>query len=1432
MANKKSLFEIMEQQNLKTKESYKSIQIAQILVDEANKKLIFDLTSETIIQDQMLDEINNQFKNQLVQFNSIEQWIKYPSGLLEKPENFALLSENIIYQIKQNIVSSRSWIDQFKLEKSEQGIIATIKVPCTEMIEMKQKQLVELVQNKIYNEFNIRLPFHLEIQNENEENHYENKANIEQALLKQLAIPEQKKPEAKKIKIEGDGDSLNVEEGYIYGKGMDSEFTKIARIDSNSGDISVYGEVFALETKEIKNGKKIYTFNMTDYSYSIAVKIFANAKQQELLDANLSNGICYKAKGEIIFDTFSRCLVLQAKSLFKTRPLRNRKDTAEVKRVELHCHTQMSDMDGMTPVGDIIKLAAKWGHPAIAITDHGVVQAFPDAMGAAKKNGIKALYGMEGYLVNDELNVVENIADLDLDNEYVVFDIETTGFSAVNNKIIEIGAVRLRNNQVVDTFSALINPQESIPLKITELTGIDDEMVRYEPTIETVLPKFYEYIQDTILVAHNASFDTGFIREKLKAFDLTLDNPILDTLQLSRTLLTDLKSFKLNKIAKYFNVSLENHHRAVDDATATAQIFIKLLEMLKDKDIKNLKEINTLNQEAFNFKTQRTYHIIILAQTEKGLKNLYQLVTKSHIEYFYRKPRILKSDLNKMRDGLILGTACEAGELFNAVVKGASEDELKDIVDFYDFLEIQPTGNNEFMLKNGTVNSIEELQAFNRKIVELGDIYNKPVVATGDVHFLNPEDEIFRRILMASKGFDDADNQPPLYLKTTDEMLEEFSYLGREKAYEVVVTNTNLIANQIESFLPIPDDTFPPVMEGSDDDLRRITYERAIAQYGDPLPEMVQSRLDRELNSIISNGYSVLYMIAQKLVKKSNDDGYLVGSRGSVGSSFVATMSGITEVNPLAPHYYCKSCQHSEFITDGSYGSGIDLPDKKCPKCGEIYCKDGHDIPFETFLGFEGDKEPDIDLNFAGPEQSVAHKYTEELFGTGYVYRAGTIGTIADKTAFGFVKKYYDEREKSVCKAEMDRLVEGCTGIKRTTGQHPGGVMVVPNYKDIHDFTPVQYPANDSSSGVQTTHFDYHSISGRILKLDILGHDTPYIIRMLETFTHTNAQDIPMDDKETMKIFLSTESIGVAPKDIRSEVGTYGIPEFGTKFVRQMLVDTQPTTFSELVQISGLSHGTDVWTNNAQDLVRNGITTLKNAISTRDDIMVYLIYQGLEKKLAFTIMEKVRKGKGLTPDDEAEMRKNNIPEWYIESCNKIKYMFPKAHAAAYVMMSFRIAYYKVHHPSAFYATYFTMKAADFDADLISKGKEAVLKKIDELEDLGNDKTAKEKNLLTVLEVALEMYCRDIKVLKADLYKSHSDEFLIVDKDILPPLKSLQGVGENAARNIVEARQFGEFISKEDIMIRSKASKTVIEALENHGCLKGMQEKNQMSLFDI
>ena len=1297
---------------------------------------------------------------------------------------------------------------------------------------LKEKNFENVLKGTIKDVFGIECSIKFTLDNSNEKCNYLDFKKEQEALIVKNIIKESKieKEKPKKEK------TYNKKEEYknssiIIGKNINEDPVEISSIDETSGVISICGDIFKTKIIETRTGRKIITFYITDYTSSITVKLFPRPKDTERVIEEIKEGLYCKIRGEVVNDSYAREIVIMARDIIKLNKI-EKMDIAEEKRVELHLHTKMSAMDGMNSAESLIKRAAKWGHKAISVTDHGVVQAYPEAMEAAKKYNIKVIYGVEGYLVDDGVPIAIDAKNKTLEDTYMVFDIETTGLSNKNDKIIEIGAVKIKDGKVIDKFSTFVNPGRIIPDKITELTGIHDYMVKDAPPIEKVLPEFMDFIGDSIVVAHNANFDVSFIKKNCKDLGLDFNSTVVDTIPLCKFLYPELKRYKLNVVAKHLGIPLLNHHRAVEDAKTTGDILLRAFKDLKEKEIFNL---DTLNEEYFknlDIKKAPTYHVIVLVKNKVGLKNLYKLVSESHLNYFYKRPRMPKSLINKYREGLIIGSACEAGQVYKEVLMDKSQEELKEVVRFYDYLEIQPIKNNYFMIRNGIVKDEEELKDINKKIYNLAKENKLPTVATCDVHFLDKKDEVFRKILMAGQGFSDADNQPPLYLRTTDEMLKEFQYLGEEKAHEVVVTNTVKIADMVENIKPIPDETFPPKIEGSEEEVRKMTMEKAHSMYGEVLPEIVEKRIEKELNSIINNGYAVLYLIAHKLVDKSVQDGYLVGSRGSVGSSLVATMTDITEVNGLPPHYRCSECKYSEFITDGSVSSGADLEDKNCPKCGSLLIKDGHDIPFETFLGFEGDKEPDIDLNFSGEYQAVVHKYTEVLFGEGKVFKAGTIGTVAEKTAYGFVKKYISERDLNVRQAEIERLTLGCSGVKRTTGQHPGGIMVVPQDNEIFNFTPIQHPADDNNTDIVTTHFDYHSISGRLLKLDILGHDDPTVLRMLQDLTGVDPKTIPLADSKVMSLFTSTEALKVDAKELKCEVGTYGLPEFGTKFVRQMLVDTQPNSFSDLVRISGLSHGTDVWLNNAQYYIKEGYTTLKDCIATRDDIMTYLISKELPPKTAFTIMEKVRKGKGLTEEHEAIMRKHNVPDWYIESCKKIKYMFPKGHAVAYVMMAVRIAYFKVYYSRAYYATYFSVRASDFDAEAVFKGQEAILNKIAEINSLGNDATQKDKGLLTVLEICHEMNLRGIEFLKADLYKSHASKFLIEEEGIRIPLSAIQGVGENAAKNIVEAREEGEFISKEDLNKRGKATKTVIENLENHGCLVGLPESNQLSLFNL
>ncbi|QNO16460.1 PolC-type DNA polymerase III [Alkalicella caledoniensis] len=1216
-------------------------------------------------------------------------------------------------------------------------------------------------------------------------------------------------------------------DAVLRGKNIVKDPKPIFEIIEEDRNICMWGKVITFEQRELRSGRTLVTFDICDYTDSISCKLFLEEGEKF---PTINPGTFIKVYGNIQHDKYSQELTVLPRDVNKIS-IELKKDSAEIKRVELHAHTKMSSMDATTSAADLVKRAAHWGHEAIAITDHGVVQAFPDAYDAGKKHGVKIIYGVEAYLVDDmDNNIVINPKNKALkDITYVVFDLETTGLDSKNEEIIEIGAVKMRDGEIVDQFSALIKPDKIIPDKITEITGITNEHVKGSPSIDTVLPEFLEFCGESTLVAHNANFDYGFLTNWCQKLQYDLNTCVIDTLSLSRALVRDVKNHKLNTLAKHFGIELKNHHRAVDDCKATAQLFKHLLDECTKLGCNDIKSLTKIPIEG-NIKNQKSFHCILLVKDPTGLKNLYKLISFAHTKYFYRQPKIPKSLINNFREGLIIGSACEAGEIFKMFLDGKPNNEIEEKARFYDYLEIQPVDNNEFLVRDGFVQGRRDIEEINKQIIALGDKQNKLVVATGDVHFLDEDDSVYREILMAGKGFADASNQPPLHFKTTQEMLDDFSYLTKEQREAVVIHNPRAIAEQIEILQPIPDDLFTPKIENSDEMLRDMCIKRSEEQYGIPVPDTVKARLEKELNSIIKHGFGVIYYISHKLVTKSLSDGYLVGSRGSVGSSLVATFSDITEVNPLPPHYLCPICKFSEFYEDGSVGSGVDLPDKDCPKCGNKLKKDGHDIPFETFLGFNGDKVPDIDLNFSGEYQPMAHKYTEELFGRDYVFRAGTIATVAEKTAYGFVQNYLSDKNLRKRSAEVNRLVQGCTGIKRTTGQHPGGLMVVPNYMDIYDFCPVQHPADDRESTTITTHFDYHSIGDNLLKLDILGHDDPTVIKMLEDITGLNALEIPLDDKKTMSLFSSTKAIGLSEKELGSKVATLGIPEFGTKFVRQMLEDTKPTTFSELVRISGLSHGTDVWLNNAQELVKNNIATLSEVISTRDDIMVYLIYKGLEPSMAFTIMESVRKGKGLKEEHIKSMKENNVPDWYIDSCLKIKYMFPKAHAVAYVTMAFRIAYCKVNYPLAFYAAYFTVRADEFNTEMIKEGERGVRNQIRALNEKGNNLTTKEKSQLTVLEIILEMFLRGYTFNKVDLYKSYHSNFIIEGKTLIPPFIAIGGLGKNAAISVVEAREKGQFISIEDLRQRTGLSKTVLQTMQDLGYLEGLPQTNQLSLF--
>lgn len=1423
-------------------EVFRETTVLSLTIHRKEREIVTEIAADEVIPPLYWEKLRKEMMQQLPGVKEVHIFPKYQ--LMDKEPKAVLtdfwdtIRSHVAAQSKvcSGVISDADW--DYQDGKMQ------IFVKHNMAYYLSQKKLDDAVAKLVQEETGLAMS----VQFKNVQSSEEDRARMEQEqrtkteeLLQQIASATQAAEQAK-VSAEVGAVSEAVSRGILFGKEFTGTPVKIVDTKIPGESVIVEGNIFNIEPREIKGEKYIVSFDITDKSDSTTVKFFVKRSvfDNELKD-KIKKDAYLRVQGEVQFDKYAKEINIMAKAIMTAQAPPPRMDTAEEKRVELHLHTQMSSMDGVTPVKTYIKRAIEWGHKAIAITDHGVVQAFPDAMNAADKSDLKVIYGVEAYLIDDLGNAVFSPRGQNLDDTYVVFDIETTGLSKEKEMITEIGAVKVADGKIIDRFSTFVNPQRPISAEITKLTGITDDMVKDAPTIENVLPEFLKFCEDTVLVAHNASFDTGFIRIAAERAGLgELHHTVVDTLELARALLPELNKHKLDIVCEYLGVTLNGHHRAVNDTEATAEVFIKFLDMLAEKKIFTLDEINVLASRTVNYKKLRAYHAIILVKNYTGLRNLYELVSMAHIDYFFRRPRIPKSKFMQMREGLILGSACEAGELYRALLDGEPKQRIEELVHFYDYLEIQPLGNNKFMIDSPRVeniHSMEDIKNMNRKIVELGETYGKPVVATCDVHFIDPDDAAYRKIIMAAEGFPDADNQPPLYFRTTDEMLAEFDYLGEEKAREVVITNTNLIADQIEKIKPIPDETFPPKIEGADEQLRQICMDKAHSIYGDPLPPLVQERLETELNSIISNGYAVLYIIAQKLVWKSVADGYLVGSRGSVGSSFAANMAGITEVNSLPPHYVCPNCKYSDFDSDlvKSYAmeeaSGCDMPDMNCPKCGTLMHKDGHDIPFQTFLGFEGDKEPDIDLNFSGEYQQTAHAYTEELFGVGHVFKAGTIGTLADKTAYGFVKKYFDEREITAHNAEITRLMNGCTGVKRTTGQHPGGLMVVPSDHNIYEFCPIQRPANDVNSTVTTTHFDYHSISGRLLKLDLLGHDDPTVIRMLYDLTGVNPQTVPLGDPATMSLFESPEALGVTAEDIGCETGTLGIPEFGTKFVRGMLLDTKPKTFADLLRISGLSHGTDVWLGNAQTLIENGTITLKETISTRDSIMIYLINKGVDKKKSFKIMEKVRKGKGLTDEDIADMKAANVPDWYIESCQKIKYMFPKAHAAAYVMMAFRIAYFKINYPEAYYATYFTVRACDdFDYSCMCKGMDVAKAAMREIHAKGMEATAKDKAKMTVLELIVEFYARGFKFLPIDLYKSDSRKFIVTEEGLIPPFNSLQGLGTNAAQSIVDGRAAGEFRTIEELKERTSLGRSLIDLLKENGVLNGIPETNQLSLF--
>ncbi len=1468
---------------------FQEIEVTKVATNTNRDFIRVHILGHHLLHKKTVCEVERMLKEQLFLRSNVQVEIveRYELSGQYTPENLMEeYKDSFIFELGQKSAVERSMLKGADCSFKE-GNVLCLKLSDTIVSQGKKESLTgylkEVYENRFGVDIDIRVSYDKPKESKLKYNDLKVRQEVDEILKasaqahkekkdEQVKEPSAAKPPEKKesgvSRITGQRkreNSVSVRRSgnpnIVYGRDFDDEPIKLNQVVGEMGEITFRGKVISFDMREIRNEKSILMFAITDFTDTIMVKMFVRNDQLAEILGEVKKGAFLKVKGVTTIDRYDGELTIG--SVYGIRKIpdftESRQDTAPEKRVELHCHTKMSDMDGVSKVEDILKRAHDWGHKAVAITDHGVVQGFTEAhhylQGLDKSDPFKVIYGVEGYLVDDLQDVAVNEKGQSLSDTYVVFDLETTGFSSVKDKIIEIGAVKVVDGRITERFSTFVNPRRPIPFEITQLTGISDQMVLDAPDIESVLPDFLKFVGDAVLVAHNAGFDVGFVEQNCRYQDIMPDFTSVDTVAMARILLPTLSKFKLNIVANALHISLENHHRAVDDAGATAEIFVKFIEMLRERGIYTLEKLNLFGAQSKEMvKKLPSYHVIILAKNQVGRANLYTLVSKSHLEFYARRPRIPKSELSKYREGLIVGSACEAGELYQAILNDKSEERISKIVSFYDYLEIQPLGNNHFMIESeriSKVNSEEDLKEINRQIVRLGERFNKPVVATCDVHFLEPEDEVYRRIIMAGKGFGDADKQAPLYLHTTDEMLSEFEYLGSEKAREIVVENPGRIADMVERISPVRPDKCPPVIPDSDKQLREICYRKAHSMYGEELPEIVTERLERELHSIISNGFAVMYIIAQKLVWKSNEDGYLVGSRGSVGSSFVATMAGITEVNPLSPHYYCEKCHYSDFTSQEvrayAGGCGWDMPDKKCPVCGEPLIKDGFDIPFETFLGFKGNKEPDIDLNFSGDYQSNAHKYTEVIFGAGQTYRAGTIGTLADKTAFGYVKNYYAERGQGKRVCEINRIVQGCTGIRRSTGQHPGGIIVLPLGEDINSFTPVQHPANDVNTDIVTTHFDYHSIDHNLLKLDILGHDDPTMIKTLEEYISSPAMEneynesdhkfvateIPLDDKGVMSLFHDTSALGITPDDIGGcPVGCLGIPEFGTDFVIQMVVDTKPQSLSDLIRISGLSHGTDVWLNNAQELIKSGKATISTAICTRDDIMTYLINKGMDSELSFTIMEKVRKGKGLTPEFEEAMKAADVPDWYIWSCKQIKYMFPKAHAAAYVMMAYRIAYCKIHYPLAYYGAYFGIRADAFSYELMCRGKEKLKQYIDDYNRRSASLSQKEQATLKDMHIVQEMYARGLEFEPIDVYKAKATKFLIVNGKLMPPFTSIEGMGEKAAEAVAEAAKDGPYLSKDDFRQRTKASKTVIDYMAGMGLLGDLPESNQLSLFDL
>lgn len=1334
--------------------------------------------------------------------------------------------------VQREIASVNGWMSKAQIEVEDSLIHVTMSDAMT--LELARKRQIDEAIQRFFETYflkSVRVKLQAGEFNEEAYEEFQQKLVVDQReVIQQMVNSIEQEEEVE----EDNGEAVKLQVGYE----IKEQAVPIQQIQDEEKKITIQGAIFGLDVKELRNGNTLYTYYLTDFTDSLQMKMFAKTKEDVKIMNLLANGKWVRARGKVEYDRFMQVpeLVMIPSDLVEVKSPPDRMDQAKEKRVEFHLHTTMSTMDAVNSVDQYIKLAAKWGHKAIAVTDHGNVQCYPEAAKAAKKNGIKMIYGLEANVVNDGVDIVMQPQPIELKTaNYVVFDVETTGLSVTSNKIIELAGVKMCEGREIGRFAKFINPHEKIPYNITQLTNITDEMVQDAPELEPVIREFVEFVGDSILVAHNARFDMGFMQHALKNLDLPIfTNPVLDTLELARLIHPTLKNHRLNTLAAKYKVSLENHHRAIDDSIALGGILFGLLHDAAEQ--KNLTMLDRLNDfVGKDLSNVRPFHCGIYALNDVGKKNLFKLISISHTEYFKRVACIPRSKLSEHREGLLVISGCEKGELFETVLNKTLE-EAEEIAQFYDVLEIQPLTMYMHLVEKGLVGSPGHIEQAIQTICRLGQKLDKPVIATGNVHYLNPRDKLFRDITIHGiTGFSPLKDirKPDAHLRTTDEMLEEFAFLGKEKAYEVVVTNTSALADRFEEIKMFPDQLFTPIIDGADEEIRETCYNTAKAVYGEELPDVIIQRLEKELVPIIKFGFSANYLISEKLVKKSNRDGYLVGSRGSVGSSVVAMFLGISEVNPLPPHYVCMNteCRHSEWFLDGSVPSGFDLPNKDCPECGKAMKGDGHDIPFETFLGFKGDKVPDIDLNFSGDYQPVAHNFTKEMFGEKNVFRAGTIGTVAEKTAFGFTKKYEEDHHKKWRGAELNRLANGCTGVKRSTGQHPGGIVVVPDYIDVEDVTPVQYPADDVNAEWKTTHFDYHAFEANLLKLDILGHDDPTMMRMLQDLTGVDPTTIPMNDPKVMSLFSSTDALGVRPDQIRTPVATYGIPEMGTKFVRQMLIEAKPATFADLLQISGLSHGTGVWLGNAQDLIKNGTCNIKTVIGCRDEIMLFLIYKaGMDAGLAFKITENVRKGRGLSDEWIQEMKNCKVPQWYIDSCLKIQYMFPKAHAAAYVISAVRCAYYKVYHPIAFYATYFSVRGADFDLDVLCQGYDAIQKMIIEIEAKGFQATTKEKGSLSILEMALEMTARGFSFKPIDIYRSDATKFIVDGDSLIPPFAAIQGIGENAAKAIAAAKDQGEFLSIEDFQMRSKASKTIVEVLTQMGCFRGLPESNQLSLF--